>query len=244
MRVLLNAVLLLVFTQTLSLPAAADEPLTVPASAASVPSAASVASVASVAATSEPASEPPKKNDLKFDISKACAVPGYPDAARRFGMQGTTILKLKIDETGKINAFELARSSGWRFLDLTVMRAIVGCQVIPAGRWIPSERLVAYEWQFDKGYTSPAVIDLKSCQTSEKLRIADDKDKDVGIVVGIYTSDTGKVVDAKVQWGSDDEQLDQESLRIAKSCGYAPAERSGKRIGNAGSIRFVAKAAP
>jgi outer membrane biosynthesis protein TonB len=52
------------------------------------------------------------------------------------------------------------------------------------------------------------------------LRIADDRDnknKDAGIVVGIYTSETGKVLDAKVQWGSDDEQLDQESLRIARS---------------------------
>ena len=233
MRVLLNAVVLLVFTQTLSLPAVADEPLTVPASAASV---------ASVAATPEPASEPPKKNDLKIDITKVCVIPGYPDAARRFGMQGKTIVKLMIDETGKINAFELARSSGWKLLDLTVMRAIVGCQVIPAGRWIPSDRFVAYLWQFDKGYTSPAVIDQKSCQASEKLRIADDKDKELGIVVGIYTDASGKVIDAKVQWGSDDEQLDQESLRIAKSCGYAPAERSGKRIGNAGSIRFVAKA--
>lgn len=228
MRVFLNAVLLLVFTQTVILPVAAEDLVTRPATAAPVP------------AARELASELPKKNDINIDITKVCVVPGYPDAARRFGMQGKTILKLKIDETGKINAFELARSSGWKMLDLTVMRAIVGCQAIPAGSWIPSERDVAYWWQFDKGYTSPAVIDQKSCAASEQLRVADDKDKELGIVVGIYTDATGKVIDAKVQWGSGDEAQDQESLRIAKSCDYAPAERSGKRIGNAGSIRFVA----
>lgn len=223
MRVLFSAVLSLVFIQTQCLAVAADEPVTLPVS------------------VSAAASEAPKKNDLKIDIGKACVIPTYPDAARRFGLQGNTVLKLMIDDTGKISAFQLDRSSGWKILDLTVMRAIIGCQVIPVGHWIPSERFVTYSWQFDKGYTSPAVIDTKSCKVSEKLRIADDKDKDLGIVVGIYTNVTGKVIDAKVQWGSEDEQLDQESLRIAKSCDYAPAERSGKRIGNAQSIRFVAK---
>lgn len=229
MRVPLSTVLLLAFTQTLTLPAAAEELATIPASAS--------------ASAAIDATELPRKNDLKIDIGEACTVPGYPDAARRFGMQGKTVLKLMIDDTGKIASFQLAGSSGWKMLDLTVMQAIIGCQVIPAGRWIPSERLVAYSWQFDKGYTSPAVIDPQSCHSSEILRIAGDKDRDVGIVVGIYTSATGKVLDAKVQWGSDDEHLNQESLRIARSCEFAPAERSGKRIANAGSIRFISRTA-
>ncbi len=112
MRVMFNAVLLLVATQTLNLPAVAAEPLTMPASAS---------------ATLEAASEAPKNNDLTVDITKICAIPAYPVAARRYGMQGKTVLKLKIDETGKINAFQLAGSSGWKILDLTVMRAIIGC---------------------------------------------------------------------------------------------------------------------
>ncbi|MFZ6749827.1 TonB family protein [Undibacterium sp. Ren11W] len=228
MRVLLNAVLLLLFTQTLNLPAAAQSSLTVPPS---------------ITPSEAVATELPKKNDLKIDPAKDCSIPAYPDSARRFGMQGDTILNLMIDDSGKINAFQLIKSSGWKFLDQMVMHAIIGCQVLPAGRWIPSERQVIYWWQFDKGYTSRAVLDISSCKASEKLRIANEQDKELGIVVGIYTSDTGKVLDAKVQWGSDDEQLDRESLRIAKSCEYAPAERSGKRIGNADSIRFVAKAA-
>jgi TonB family protein len=221
MQFLLNAALILAFTQTLSLSALAQ------------------GAIASTAPALAAASDPPKMNNLKVDLGKDCAIPAYPDAAIRFGMQGSTVLNLMIDDSGKINAFQLIRSSGWKFLDHTVMQAIIGCQVLPVGNWIPSERRVNYWWQFDKGYTSRAVLDPKSCKDSEKLRIADDRDEELGIVVGIYVSETGKVLDAKVQWGNEEQQLDQESLRIAKSCEYAPAERSGKRIANADSIRFV-----
>lgn len=238
MRQFSGAVLLWMLLQTLMSPAAiARDAVPAEPVAVSAPVAASATSVNADSVT-------PKINDMKIDIATACAIPTYPDAALRYGMQGDTVLKLMIDESGKIKAFQLVRSSGWKILDLTVMNAIIGCQILPEGRWVPSETYTAYRWKFDQGYTSPAVLEAKTCKSSDKLRIADDRDNkenDVGIVVGIYTSETGKVLDAKVQWGSDDEQLDQESLRIARSCEFMPAERSGKRIRNAGSLRFVAK---
>jgi len=238
MRQFSRAVLLWMLLQTLMSPAAIARDA-VPAEPVAV-SASGAASATNVNADSVT----PKINDMKIDIATACAIPTYPEAALRYGMQGDTVLKLMIDESGKIKAFQLVRSSGWKMLDLTVMNAIIGCQILPEGRWVPSETYTAYRWKFDQGYTSPAVLEAKTCKSSDKLRIADDRDnknKDAGIVVGIYTSETGKVLDAKVQWGSDDEQLDQESLRIARSCEFMPAERSGKRIRNAGSLRFVAK---
>ncbi len=238
MRQFSGAVLLWMLLQTLMSPAAiARDAIPAEPVAVSAPVAASATSIIADSVT-------PKINDMKIDIATACAIPTYPEAALRYGMQGDTVLKLMIDEGGKIKAFQLVRSSGWKMLDLTVMNAIIGCQILPEGRWVPSETYTAYRWKFDQGYTSPAVLEAKTCKSSDKLRIADDRDnknKDAGIVVGIYTSETGKVLDAKVQWGSDDEQLDQESLRIARSCEFMPAERSGKRIRNAGSLRFVAK---
>jgi len=238
MRQFSGAVLLWMLLQTLMSPGAiARDGQSVKPGVVSAPVAASATSVEADSVT-------PKINHLKIDIATACAIPTYPEAALRYGMQGDTVLKLMIDESGKIKAFQLVRSSGWKMLDLTVMNAIIGCQILPEGQREPSEMYTAYRWKFDQGYTSPAVLDAKTCKSSDKLRIADDRDhkeKDPGIVVGIYTSETGKVLDAKVQWGSDDAQLDQESLRIAKSCEFMPAERSGKRIRNAGSLRFVVK---
>jgi TonB family protein len=223
------AAMSLLIAQTASLPAAAQEAVSTSASAAAE------------SAIVTPAKQA-QKNDLKIDIGQTCKVPAYPKTAKSYGMQGKTILKLKIDENGKIAAFNLLRSSGWRLLDMTVMQAIVECQILPPGNWIPSERTAAYWWKFDEGYTSPAVLDPASCQSSDLLRIAEEKDHDVGIVVGLYVSPAGKVADAKVQWG-ENEQLDQESLRIAKSCEFTPAERKGRRIGNAESLRFVPKTA-
>ncbi len=235
MRSLISAVSLLVLNSILCLPAAAEQPV--------VPDQTSVAASAAIAsAASADVSEPPKNNNIKvIEIHKVCAIPTYPKPALRIGMQGNLILNLMIDNAGKISAFQLEKSSGWKLLDVTVMEAIIGCQVIPAGRWIPSERKVAYLWKLNQPDVSPAVIDPKSCKPSEKLRVALNKENGVGIVVGMSISDKGKVLNAQVQWGSNDEQLDQESLRIARSCEFVPAERGGKRIVDAQSIRFVEK---
>ena len=235
MRSLISAVSLLVLNSILFLPAAAEQPVVTDQTSVA-------ASAATASAAVVDASEPPKKNDIKvIEIDKVCAIPAYPKPALRIGMQGKTILNLMIDDAGKISAFQLEKSSGWKLLDVTVMEAIIGCQAIPSGRWIPSERKVAYLWKLNQLDVSPAVIDPKSCKLSEKLCVALDKENGVGIVVGMSISDKGKVLNAQVQWGSDDEKLDQESLRIARSCEFVPAERGGKRIADAQSIRFVEK---
>ena len=247
LRVLFNTVVSLTIIQSAALSAIAQEPpspriTTSPITAASVASSVSAASSNTLdTPATNIASDQPKKNDVTFDISKTCAVPSYPKIGTRYGLHGDTILKLKIDNTGKIDSFELLRSSGWKALDMLVMQAIVGCQVIPAGNWTPSERLIRYKWVIDPDRVSTGIIETDSCKPSEKLRVANAKEYGLGIVIGVYISPQGKVVDAKVQWGSDNEELDQEALRIAKSCEFTPAENGGKRIGNAESIRFLLK---
>ena len=237
--VLLRTLLSLSMLATVTLSTHAQEVRSAPPASSTDVAASNTASTTML--SSPAGADLPKKNDVVFDISKACTVPPYPQPAIRFGLHGDTILKLMIDKNGKIDAFELLKSSGWKMLDMTVMQVIVGCQVIPPGNWIPSVRFVRYKWQFGTGYISPGKLDVTSCKPSEKLRVADDKEHGLGIVVGVYISDKGKVADAKVQWGSDNEERNQESLRIAQSCEFTPAERSGKRIGNAESIRFLPK---
>jgi TonB family protein len=156
MRQFSGAVLLWMLLQTLMSPAAIARDA-VPAEPVAVS-----ASVAASATNVNADSVTPKINDMKIDIATACAIPTYPEAALRYGMQGDTVLKLMIDESGKIKAFQLVRSSGWKMLDLTVMNAIIGCQILPEGRWVPSETYTAYRWKFDQGYTSPAVLEAKT----------------------------------------------------------------------------------
>jgi protein TonB len=50
--------------------------------------------------------------------------PRYPDSARRAGAQGTTLLKLRVLENGKVGNVEIERSAGHRDLDTAAAEAV------------------------------------------------------------------------------------------------------------------------
>ncbi len=52
-------------------------------------------------------------------------VPQYPDAARRFGYEGTVRALISIAEDGSITAVEVQRSSGYPILDRTVIDTVI-----------------------------------------------------------------------------------------------------------------------
>lgn len=177
--------------------------------------------------------------DFPMDMKAICKLPEYPAAAVRRGIEGDTKLTLHIDEHGKIAAFDLLQSAGWKILDMSIMNHLSGCQLLPPGNYAPQTKIFVLHWQYDHGYSSRAELDLASCKKSASLRIAQNKDIANDIVVGVMVSSGGKVVDAIIQWGSGDEALDKESLRIARSCEFFPAEYQGKRVAKAESLRFI-----
>lgn len=185
----------------------------------------------------EPA--PAVKFDFSMDMEAICKLPEYPAAAVRRGIEGDTKLKLHIDEHGKIAAFDLLQSAGWKILDMSIMNHLSGCQLLPPGHYAPQSKIFVLHWLYEQGYSSRAELDLASCKKSATLRIAENKDIANDIVVGVMVSSSGKVVDAIIQWGSGDEALDKESLRIARSCEFTPAEFRGKRVAKAESLRLI-----
>jgi protein TonB len=50
--------------------------------------------------------------------------PRYPDSARRAGVQGTTLLKLRVLENGKVGDIEVEKSAGHRDLDKAAAEAV------------------------------------------------------------------------------------------------------------------------
>lgn len=71
--------------------------------------------------------------------------PGYPEVARRRGYQGTTLLRVRVLEDGRVAAVEIKESSGYQILDGTATEAVWIWRFAPAladGRPVASWVLV------------------------------------------------------------------------------------------------------
>ena len=60
--------------------------------------------------------------------------PHYPESARRQGFEGTTLLKIYVSDTGKVEDVLVARSAGHQDLDLAAMEAVKQWRFEPARR--------------------------------------------------------------------------------------------------------------
>ena len=63
-----------------------------------------------------------------------CPPPPYPSVARRRGVQGTVILRVEVLPDGMVGEIEVKRSSGFKVLDRSALKAVKGWRFIPAVR--------------------------------------------------------------------------------------------------------------
>ena len=82
------------------------------------------------------------------DVSLACPVrtaPDYPLSARKLGETGQVLLRVEIDETGRLVASDVARSSGFSRLDEAALAAVKSWRCQPAMRDGQALRVVSIE---------------------------------------------------------------------------------------------------
>ena len=60
--------------------------------------------------------------------------PRYPESARRQGVEGTTLLKIHVSDTGRVEDVLVERSAGHQDLDLAAMEAVKQWRFEPARR--------------------------------------------------------------------------------------------------------------
>lgn len=74
---------------------------------------------------------------LATELSVACperAPPRYPPSARRLGEEGTVMLRVELDEQGKVSMARVATSSGFARLDEAALAAVKTWRCTPAQR--------------------------------------------------------------------------------------------------------------
>ena len=124
--------------------ASSAEPL---AAAASVATATDVAP--SVAAPPEsPAASPQLPVALKEELALSCpqrTPPPYPALSRRRGETGSTLLRVELDEQGRVGAAEVVRGSGYARLDAAALDTVKTWHCQPAQQQGQAVRAVALQ---------------------------------------------------------------------------------------------------
>ncbi|HNV86732.1 MAG TPA: energy transducer TonB [Candidatus Omnitrophota bacterium] len=73
----------------------------------------------------------------------------YPKIAREKGWQGTAILEIAVDSSGKAEKVRVIESSGYRILDQAARQAILQCRFIPAKpNNLPAASMVRVPFRF------------------------------------------------------------------------------------------------
>jgi protein TonB len=85
---------------------------------------------------------------LTSDLALVCPVrtpPPYPPVSRRLGETGKVVLRVELDETGRVSAAQLISSSGHPRLDDAALAAVKAWRCQPAQRDGQAVRSVAVQ---------------------------------------------------------------------------------------------------
>ena len=87
------------------------------------------------------ASTPPRTLDPAFHNYQ----PPYPDVAQVNGEQGDVVLKVRVNEDGRVRNIEIEKSSGFADLDNAAIGGVLSWRYLPSARWSSWEHVtIAY----------------------------------------------------------------------------------------------------
>ena len=90
----------------------------------------------------------PQPVQLSGDLSVSCperTPPSYPKQSLRLGEQGKTVLRVELNESGRVEQVAVQSSSGFPHLDEAAMTAVRGWHCTPAKRNGTAVRSVALQ---------------------------------------------------------------------------------------------------
>jgi len=172
--------------------------------------------------------------------SPSCAKPEWPAEARRYGLEGVTTLKFRIDPQGRPVDPSVMRSSNWELLDQASIKALSTC-VFPAetvqrvqGKIVPLQ----FVWKLE-GPTAvaPGLVE-GSCAPSERFaglavveRGASGPD---GVLVRLLVRPAdGIPYGVKTEGSAADPALAQAAAEYAQSCRFVVDAKRAKEPGSA-----------
>ncbi len=100
----------------------------------------------------------------------SCTTPEWPQEARRYEVDGITVLHFHIDVEGTIRDARVVKSSSWQLLDDAALRSVANCKFKPG---MDNAERIVYPIQFVWTLSGPAMIRPTlvegSCSASSKF---------------------------------------------------------------------------
>jgi protein TonB len=169
-----------------------------------------------------------------------CAQPQWPAEARRYEIEGATIIQFEIAKDGKVLHPAVMRGSGWKILDDAALRSIAQCGFQPnldAAR----ERTVfplQYVWKLSGVPAVRPLLVADSCQPSDHFaafREADHHPSGAdGILVRFLLNAEGAPDRIVPELNGQPQALADEAVAYLQSCRFAyDPQRPGERTDTA-----------
>ncbi len=168
----------------------------------------------------------------------ACTPAQWPDEARRYELEGTTVLQYDVDDQGHPSAIRVSRSSGWKVLDYAAVGAMRSCRFQPSTdpMVVRTDLKIPVEWTLgNNGELPPASARLipDSCAPSPYFGAfvpftGKVPPRDNGILVRFLLDEKGNTFGIKV------EETDRAPINMAtnfiRSCRFSPATKDGMSV--------------
>lgn len=161
--------------------------------------------------------------------SKAsCTTPEWPTEARRYEVQGVTVVHFQIGKSGAVEDARIARSSSWRMLDDAALRSLVRCSFRPGLAEAERDQVfpVQFVWTLAGTPAVRPVLVPGSCAASARFDgfqpyIHDPTGKD-GVLVRFLVNQDGKAFGVKAEAHGADVEAGRAAAEYISSCAFAP----------------------
>ncbi|HEX8615399.1 MAG TPA: energy transducer TonB [Telluria sp.] len=167
-------------------------------------------------------------------LPSACTRPDWPPEAKRYDLEGTTVLDYRIKEW-RIADVKVRKGSGWPILDAAAVRGLQACK-LKTDAAQPREsavRSVDYVWATAGGPSARPQLRLDSCAASAQFhgfvpldRSPTDSD---GVLVRFLTNGRGEPFNIRLEGRVTDHVLAEHIRQYVQSCRFVAANVPGPK---------------
>lgn len=161
---------------------------------------------------------------------ESCTTPEWPAEARRYEVEGITVVHFQIADSGAVQDGTVHRSSSWRMLDEAAMRSLVQCKFKPGLAEAERNRVfpVQFVWTLAGPPSVRPVLVPNSCADSKRFTSFQPYDHEPtgpgGVLVRFLISPQGQPFGVKAEAFGSDEEAGRAAVEFISTCRFAPDE--------------------